>query len=135
MAISYIHQHVSVCTMSDTHIVLKQEILSMIPNQFMPGDTCDRICVCPDTCKLEPLSCSCSTSDCQFLLCNSVLSCSILNETFNMLQQQDTPYFAYTNLGSHMQFHKLRATARAVKGARAKRRSCTCFFREWIGGK
>ena len=40
---------------------------------------------------------------------NSVLSCFILHETFYMLQQQDTLYFGYTNLGSHTQFHIIKS--------------------------
>ena len=38
-----------------------------------------------------------------FCLHNSALSCFILYELLDMLQQQETPFCGYTNLGSHMQ--------------------------------
>ena len=38
-----------------------------------------------------------------FCFQNSLLSCFTLNETFDMLQQQETLYYGYTNLGSHLQ--------------------------------
>ena len=34
----------------------------------------------------------------------SALSCFVMYETFDMLQQQETLYFRYTNFGSHVQF-------------------------------
>ena len=45
---------------------------------------------------------------------NSVLSCFILNDTFYLLQQQETLYFGYTNLGSHVPFqiHKSNRSCR-----------------------
>ena len=40
----------------------------------------------------------------KFCFHNSVQSCFILNEIFDMLQQQETLYFWYTNLGLHVLF-------------------------------
>ena len=47
-----------------------------------------------------------------------------------MLQQQETLYFVYTNLGPHVHFQTIKST-RADKGVRVKYRSCTNFFRGW----
>ena len=40
---------------------------------------------------------------------NSALSCFILTETYDMLQQQEDLYFGHTNLGSHVQFQILKS--------------------------
>ena len=50
---------------------------------------------------------------------NSALSCFILNETFDMLQQQETLYFGCTNLGSHVQFQ-------IIKSNHLYRQGCMC---------
>ena len=92
----------------------------------MPRDMYDTMCMCPHTCKVpsicEHLPVPASLSAIQlhmpersfvvapamlvtatFCFHDSALSCSILNETFGMLQQQETLYFRYTNLGLHVQ--------------------------------
>ena len=99
----------------------------------MPGDTCDRTYEYPHLCKIpsmiekSPVPKSLSTVLSQMpnrnfvaanatlvtaTLCfysstiemNSTLSCFILIETFRMTLQQETLYFGYTYLGSHVQF-------------------------------
>ena len=50
---------------------------------------------------------------------NSALSCFIINETFDMLQQQETLYFGYTNFGSYVSFQ-------IVKSNRSCRQGHTC---------
>ena len=65
------------------------------------------------------------------LLHNSALSCFILNQTFDMLQQQETLYFWYINFGPHVAFQ-------IIKSNHSCRQWCTCelpllhqFFRAW----
>ena len=108
----------------------------------MPGDTCDRTRAHQNTCKIPstsgklPMSTSMLTvqshiphrnsavaattlATVTFCLHSSALSCFILNETFGMLQQQETLYFGYTNLGSRVQ-------VQAMKSNRLCRKECTC---------
>ena len=82
----------------------------------MPGDTCDRTCACSHTCKISstnqksPVPASLSSVQSYmpnrnfivatatlvtvtFRFHNSSLSCFVLNETFDMLQEQETLYF------------------------------------------
>ena len=107
----------------------------------MSGDTCDVTCACPYTCKipntsekssLTPLSIvkSCmsnrnlvltSATLVTVILCchNSARSSFIINETFGMLQQQETLYFGYTTLGSHLE-------SQIIKSNRLCRQARTC---------
>ena len=114
----------------------------------MSRDTCDRTCVSPHTCKI-PVSTS-------LLACNSTcqirtllsqlqhywlsifafitpLSCFILNEPFDMLQQQETLYVGYTNPGSHVQFQIIKRNClyRLGRTCKLKSKSWTNFFRAW----
>ena len=45
-----------------------------------------------------------------FCFHSCVLSCFTLNETFDMLQQQETLYFEYANLGLHIEFQIIKST-------------------------
>ena len=108
----------------------------------MPGDTCDRTCACSHTCKISstnqksPVPASLSSVQSYmpnrnfvvatatlvavtFCFHNSSLSCFVLNETFDMLQEQETLYFIYRNLRSHVQFQ-------ITKSNRSSKRGCTC---------
>ena len=69
-----------------------------------------------------------------FCFHNSALSFFILNETFGMLQQQETLYFRYQILDRKCYSKYLRAIALADKGKCANWRSCTHFFWAWTGG-
>ena len=83
----------------------------------MPGETynrtCSHTCKIPSTSEKPPVPTSLSTTQLHLSIknfvnncCfhNSTSSCFILNETSNMLQQQETLCFEYTNLRSHVQF-------------------------------
>ena len=108
----------------------------------MPGDMFNYMCTCPHMCKITSLSRNFSCQHhCQqhnrtyqigtsllqlqhlvtatFCFHNSTLSCFILNEIFNMPQQQETLYFRYTDLGLHMQFQ-------IIKSNHLCRQGCTC---------
>ena len=50
----------------------------------------------------------------------SVLSCFILNETYDMLQQQETLYLRYINSGSHVSFQIVKSN-----------HTCANFFQAW----
>ena len=86
-------------------------IKAAITEQFVPGNTYDRTCACPHTCKIpstsenSPVPTSLSIVQLHmpnryldvatatqvtvtFYFKNSALSCFILNETFDKLQQQ-----------------------------------------------
>ena len=66
-----------------------------------------------------------------FCLCNSALYCFILNETFEMLQQQENLYLGYTNLGSHVKFQ-------IIKSNRSFRLGSTCelmLLQQFLTGK
>ena len=98
-----------------------------------------RKCACPHTSKIPntsekyPVSTSLSTVQSHMpnrnlvvaittlvtvTLCfhNSALSCFILNATFGMLQQQDTLYFGYTNLGFRVQFQTIKSNHSCRQG-------------------
>ena len=98
----------------------------------MPGDTHDRMCACPHSCKIpsssreSPVPTSLSTvqllmlnSNCivstvtlvtvTFCFYNSTLFHFILNETFDMLGQKEARYFGYKNVGSHVKFQVIRS--------------------------
>ena len=88
--------------------------------QLMPGDTCDRTCACPHTSKIlgtsenSPMLISLSAmqshmlNDVFVVATAALLSSSFAFVTllypvspqvrFDMLKQQDTFYFGYTNL-------------------------------------
>ena len=48
-----------------------------------------------------------------------------------MFEQQEILYFAYTNLGLHMQFEIVRRNTHADKGAHTNWRPCTKFCWPW----
>ena len=98
----------------------------------MPGDMCDRMFACPHTLKFSsmseksPMPTSLSamqshTRNWNFVVTtatlvtvtycfhNSALSCFILNEIFDMLQQQETLYFGYVILASYVQLQIITA--------------------------
>ena len=110
--------------------------------QSMPGDTCDRTCAYPHPCKIprtrekSPVPTSLLTvqshmpnrnhvvataTPVTITSCfhNSALSCFILNEIFDMLQQQETLFCGYTNHGSHVQIQ-------ISKSNHSCKRGCTC---------
>ena len=72
--------------------------------QSMSGDTCDRTCACPYTCKIPGTSKQWHMPDRNFAasiatlttvtFCfhNSALPCYVLSETFDMLPQKETLY-------------------------------------------
>ena len=93
----------------------------------MPRDTCDPTCMCLNTCKIPsrikkpPVQISVPTMQLHMpnmnfvviaatlvtvTLCfhSSTVSCFALSETFTLLQQQETLYFGYSNLGLDLQF-------------------------------
>ena len=117
----------------------------------MSGDKCDRTCACPHTCRILntseklPLPTSLSTVQSHmpnrsfavatatlmtvtFCFHDSALSYSILHETFDMLKQQGTLYFGYTNLGPHVPFQ-------IIENERSCKRGHTQGRREGTGGK
>jgi len=55
-----------------------------------------------------------------FCFHNSALSCFILNETFGILQQQQTLYFGYANLGSHVPFQILKSNRSCRQGRKCE---------------
>ena len=108
----------------------------------MPGYTCDRTCTCPHTCKIPrtsektPVPTSLLTVQSfmpnrnyvvptatqvtiTFCFHNSALSCFILNEIFDMLQQLETLFCEYTSLRSHVQIQ-------ISKSNHSCKRGCTC---------
>ena len=116
--------------------------VKVIYNQSRPGHTCDRTCACTQTCKTPstsekspvPTSLSTMQSHMQsrsfvvttaklvtvtFCFHNSALSFFIQNERFDILQQQKTLHFGYTNLGLHVQFQ-------IIKSNRSCRQVRTC---------
>jgi len=124
--------------------------------QSIPWDMCDRTCACPHTrkifctCEKSPMLTSLSTVQSlmpnrnfvvatatlvtvTFCFHNSALSCFILKETFNILQQQETLYCRYTNFGSHVRFQIIKSNHPTEKDTRANWRSCTNVFRAWTG--
>ena len=93
----------------------------------MPKDICNQTCISPYMCKIPsiseksllPMSLSTMQSHmpngdhivviatlvtATFCFLNSALSCFILNEAFKMLQQQETLYFRYADLGLYVPF-------------------------------
>jgi len=110
--------------------------------QFISWDMCSCTCMshhkCKISCTSEKLSKPTSLSTVQFCMpkwgftvvtatlatvtfCfhNSTLSRFILNETFHMLQQLETPYLGCTNLGSHVPFQ-------IIKSNRSCKQEHTC---------
>ena len=94
----------------------------------MPGDTCNSTYACPHTYKIpntsEKSKVSTSLSTVQphmlnrnfvvatarlvtvtFCFRNFALSCFIMNETFVVVQQQETLYIGYTNLARAIPFN------------------------------
>ena len=59
---------------------------------------------------------------------NSALPCFILNETFEMVQQQETLYFGSTNLGSHVQFQIFQSNHSCRQGHTCKLTLLCQFF-------
>ena len=108
----------------------------------MPGDTCNCTCACLQRCKIprtsakSPVAGSLLTVQSHkrnrnyvvvtttqvtvaFCLHNSALFYSILNELFDMLQQQETLFCGYKNPGSHVQIQ-------ISKSNHSCKRRCTC---------
>ena len=98
----------------------------------MPKDICNQTCTSPYMCKIPSISeksllpTSLSTMQSHmpngdhivviatlvtatFCFLNSALSCFILNEAFKMLQQQETLYFRYTDLGLYVPFQLVKS--------------------------
>ena len=105
--------------------ILRNKIL-LLQYQYMPGDTYDRTCACPYTCKIPstsekpPVLTSLAIAQSHvpytnlvvatvtlipitFCFPDSALSCFILNDIFNTLQQQETLHFGYKNPRLHVQ--------------------------------
>ena len=120
--------------------------------QSVSGKTCDRTCVCPHKCQIpstseklpvptSPSSMPSNMPDRNFVVAtaaevtvtfffhNSTSSCFILNEKFDILQQQETLFFGYINLGSHVQFQIIRINLSCSEGACTNYPSCINFFR------
>ena len=110
--------------------------------QSIPGDTCDRMWVCPYTYKIprtsekSPVPTSLLTVQLHmpnrnfvvatntqvtvtFCFHNSALSCFILYEIFDILQQQETLFCGCTNLRPHVQI-------KISKSNHSCKRECTC---------
>ena len=125
----------------------------IIVMQFMSGKKSDRMCVRAHTCKIGSTSekspqttrsnvpsrmpnrdfvvATGTLVTVTFCFQNATLSCFILNETLDMLQQQETLNFGYTNRGLHMQLYTSTSNHSCNKGARANWRSCINFFLAW----
>ena len=107
--------------------------------QSIPGDTRDCTCVCSHSCTVPrtseklPVPQSVSTvRSCMpnrkfivataalmtvtFCFKNSAISCFILHETLDVLQQQETLNFGYTNLASLVQFQRIRSSRSCRQG-------------------
>ena len=110
--------------------------------QSMPKDTYYHTYVCPHMCDIHstsknspvPISISAiqlhmpsrnfvvataTPASVTFSFHNSALSCFMINETFNMHQQQETLHFGCTNLASHMPFQM-------IKNNHSCRPGCMC---------
>ena len=115
----------------------------------MPGDTCNRTSACPylsitpSTYETSPVPKSLSTVQSHepnknlivitaalvtvtFCFHNSALSCCILNETFEMAQQQETLCFGSTNLGSHIHSQIIQSN-RSWRNWRTCKLTLDCF--------
>ena len=119
----------------------------------MPGDTCDRTCACSHMCKIlrtsekspvptSPLLLQSYTPTKNYVVAiathvtvtfcfyNSALSCFILNEIFDMHQQQESLFCGYANLGSHVQIQISKSNLSCKRG-------CTCeltFVNQFLQG-
>ena len=70
-----------------------------------------------------------------FCFHNTALSCFILNETFQVLQQQETLYFGYTNLGWHMQLQTSKSNHLCKQGCMCKLTHLYQFLTAWTNSQ
>ena len=109
----------------------------------MAGDTCDHTYAYPHTCKIPSTSeklpvpksiltaqshmpkrsfvvATATLATANSCFQNSALSCCVLNETFETLQQKEALHYGYTNLGSHMQFQVIKSNRSCRQGRTRK---------------
>ena len=131
---------------------VKRIVAIVIPHQSMPWETCDRTCACSHTCKIprtsekSPVTTSLLTVQLHVLGRNNVVATAtlvtvtlfsfitlfypafILNEIFDMLQQQETLFCGYTNFGSQVQIQISKSNHSCKRGCKCELTLVHLFF-------